>query len=229
VIGIWVLIPRGATTGPGSPSGFERGGQRLPEGVRRTGTASLGSGRDGDVRGLTIVRGAQNAMEPEVQALIDRHAIEDVLARYARTLDWLDADAHATCYWPDADIDYGFVQTTGAGFIEPVMAVELGVKRRWHMLSPAAIRIDGARASVESYGMAVSAVDQDGKLVDAFFGGRYLDEFEKRDGQWRIAKRRFILDWSTRAEDIMAEVTSGDFKLNILEITAPGHPDYRKL
>jgi hypothetical protein len=33
----------------------------------------------------------------------------------------------------------------------------------------------------------------------AFVGGRYLDRFECRDGEWRIADRKVVLDW-TRAD-----------------------------
>ena len=31
--------------------------------------------------------------------------------------------------------------------------------------------------------------------VDRFYGGRYLDECLRRDGEWRISKRTYILDW----------------------------------
>ena len=31
---------------------------------------------------------------------------------------------------------------------------------------------------------------------DFFFGGRYVDRLEKRDGVWRIAKRTVIMDWN---------------------------------
>ena len=32
-------------------------------------------------------------MDPALQELLDKQAITEVLARYARTLDWLDRDA----------------------------------------------------------------------------------------------------------------------------------------
>ena len=33
-------------------------------------------------------------------------------------------------------------------------------------------------------------------IAEMEVGGRYLDRFEKRDGEWRIARRRYVLDWS---------------------------------
>lgn len=29
-----------------------------------------------------------------------------------------------------------------------------------------------------------------------FYGGRYVDSLEKRDGEWRIALRRVVMDWN---------------------------------
>jgi len=40
-----------------------------------------------------------------LQALLDKQAIGEVIARYSRSLDWLDEDGHASCYWPEAAID----------------------------------------------------------------------------------------------------------------------------
>jgi len=35
----------------------------------------------------------------------------------------------------------------------------------------------------------------DGKTVGAG-GGRYLDRLERRDGQWKVALRRLLMDWT---------------------------------
>ena len=35
----------------------------------------------------------------------------------------------------------------------------------------------------------------DGKTIGAG-GGRYLDRLERRDGEWRFALRRLLMDWS---------------------------------
>ena len=59
-----------------------------------------------------------------LEELLAKDAIADVLARYSRTLDWLDDAGQATCYWPDAAIDYGFFTGTAADFVPVVMAVE---------------------------------------------------------------------------------------------------------
>jgi hypothetical protein len=61
------------------------------------------------------------------------------------------------------------------------------------------------------------------------FGGRYLDELEKRDDEWRISKRTYILDWAHQFPNSLDAATGEDFALNILEISEPDHPMYRRL
>ena len=70
-------------------------------------------------------------MDPALQQLLDKQAITEVIARYSRTLDWLDDEGQATCYWPDAQIDYGFFSGTAADFLPVVMAIERQSQRRW--------------------------------------------------------------------------------------------------
>ena len=73
------------------------------------------------------------------------------------------------------------------------------------------------------------AIDEDGNSIDSLFGGRYLDELEKRAGQWRISKRRYILDFSYQLPNGMEDLAKSGFNLPILQIQQPGHPDYREL
>ena len=64
-------------------------------------------------------------MDAVLQHLLDKQAISEVIARYSRTLDWLDDDGQAQCYWPDADIDYGFFTGKAVEFVPVVMEIDL--------------------------------------------------------------------------------------------------------
>ncbi len=169
------------------------------------------------------------SMETQVQALLDKQAIAEVLQGYSRTLDWLDDDGQAGCFWPDAHIDYGFFTGTAADFIPVVMQIERASQRRWHFLSTPSIALHSPeRASVESYGLATGIRQQeDGTWSGGLYGGRYLDEFEKRDGEWRISRRKYIMDWKLPLEDQPSNEPNPDFPLPVLQIIASGHPDYR--
>jgi hypothetical protein len=169
-------------------------------------------------------------MDPLLQELLDKKACEEVLMRYGRTLDWLDEEGHATCFWPDAEVDYGFFTGSGEGWVSSVMPVEMSATRRWHLSGGILIEIEGNTARSECYGFTVSAVKaEDGQTTDNLFGGRYLDELEKRDGEWRLSKRRYVLDFSYQLPHGIEDIAASGLNLPILQIQQPGHPDYRRL
>jgi hypothetical protein len=169
-------------------------------------------------------------MEEQLQELLDRKACEDVLMRYGRTLDWLDEAGQESCVWPDAEIDYGFFQGTGEDWVPTVMTVETASPRRWHVSTGVMVQVKGDKAKSECYGLSVGTTENEqGELVDMMFGGRYLDELEKRDGQWRISKRAYIADWTHHFPNGLEELAASGFMLNILNIQQPGHESYRTL
>lgn len=170
-------------------------------------------------------------MDAALQQLIDRRQIEDVVARYARTLDWLDDDGQASCYWPDADIDYGFFKGKAADFLPVVMQTERDSDRRWHMLGGLIVKFhSGASASSECYGIFAGARRQeDGTLAGNFYGGRYLDEWEKRNGEWRISARTYLLDWHHPLTNQPEFTPNPDFPLPTVQVAESGHPLYRPM
>lgn len=167
-------------------------------------------------------------MDPLLQELLDKRACEEVLLRYGRTQDWLDEPGQHSCFWPDADVDYGFIKSNGQEFVTTVMEHERSVPRRWHLCTSIMVQVDGNRAKAECYGIAVGASAED-PTARNMYGGRYLDEMEKRNGQWRISKRTYILDWSQQFADALDATTGEDFALHVLDISKPGHPAYRPL
>lgn len=172
------------------------------------------------------------AMAAQLQELLDKQAIQELIARYSRTLDWLDDEGQAGCYWPDAAIDYGFFKGTAAEFVPVVMQVERSTGRRWHLLSSLAVKLTSATtAEGESYGVALGfrREAEDQPYRGNMYGGRYLDTFEKRDGEWRIASRRYIMDWTMPMPDQPDASPRADFPLPMLDLTESGHPDYRRM
>lgn len=168
---------------------------------------------------------------PEIQELLDKQAIQELVARYSRTLDWLDDAGQASCYWPDAHIDYGFFKGSAAEFVPVVMQVERSTGRRWHMLSSLAIKLTSATtAEGECYGIAVG-LRREGEepYKGNMYGGRYLDSYEKRDGEWRISSRRYVMDWTLPMPDQPDASPRADFPLPMLDLTESGHPDYRPM
>jgi ketosteroid isomerase-like protein len=136
--------------------------------------------------------------DPQIQHLLDRAAIGDCLARYARGLDRHDEELVLSAYFEDAVDRHGqFVGSPrelaawGAGQHESVWDAHQ------HFLSNTTIELDGDLAHVETYVMFVQR-RRGGAVVD-FGGGRYVDRFERRAGEWRIAARVLVMDWVCEA------------------------------
>jgi hypothetical protein len=64
-----------------------------------------------------------------------------------------------------------------------------------HHLTNQTIALDGPdRAGVESYFIAWQGFARDGQMGVVQAIGRYLDRFERRDGDWRIAHRVVVVE-----------------------------------
>jgi hypothetical protein len=131
----------------------------------------------------------------------DREAIRDCLFRYSRGIDRCDTELLRTVYWPGAmDYHSGFTGTAE----EFIAWAETQLKQMLHnvhMLGNILIRIEGSTAKVESYLWAVSVIPGEGGAREVLTSGRYLDRFEKRGDEWRIAERLVVHDRFREAPD----------------------------
>src|SRR5262249_17881215 len=135
---------------------------------------------------------ADMTLHRRLQGLVNEAEIRDLLARYCRAVDRLDAELLRSLVHPDAAIDYGadFFQGSGTDFVQALLAHAMAMKRTQHAISATLIEILNNVALCESYGQAVHILEDNGELVEVTSGIRYLDRMERReDGIWRIAKR----------------------------------------
>jgi hypothetical protein len=126
--------------------------------------------------------------------MADREAIRDCLMRYSRGIDRMDPEVLASAYWPGAmDYHTGFTGTVEQ-FIEWALPRLAAMEQNMHLIGNVLIRIDGDAARVESYLWSVSVLPGDNPR-QVMVVGRYLDKFEKRGDEWRIAERLVVHDW----------------------------------
>lgn len=131
------------------------------------------------------------------QEIRDRYLIEQVLRQYCRGVDRGDVELIKDVYWEDAYDDHGTFKGSGWDFAELVVeAINSRMLATMHNMHQVNIRFDGDKAYVESYLTAHHRRVEDGATVLDFFGGRYCDRFEKRGGEWRIAHRVVVNEWS---------------------------------
>ena len=135
-----------------------------------------------------------------VAALVAKQQITDVLYRRARAGDRRDVELALSCYHAGATEDHEGFSGTAAEFIRDVSMISPNstapVVGLWHFLSNILIELDGDRASVESYHIAVVSRNDGSGETQSRIGGRYLDKFAFRDGRWAITHRDVVFDWS---------------------------------
>lgn len=130
-------------------------------------------------------------LEKRLRYLTDRQEILDVFRRYARGLNRYDMDLLHGAFWPDAQVNYGFDTRTSGEWISYWQGhFQQGNTSQAHHITNETIDIDGDIAHVESYLIAFRRQRDD--KATRIAGGRYIDRFDRRMGEWRIAVREFI-------------------------------------
>jgi ketosteroid isomerase-like protein len=126
--------------------------------------------------------------------LLDRQDIADCLTRFTRGMDRFDRALFVSAYHDDAVIDAGDFVGTAAQVYD--MARDLhdeGQSGTLHNVLNHSCDLDGDTAHCETYFFFVGRNRDESNWAA---GGRYIDRFERRDGAWKIAFRRTILEWS---------------------------------
>jgi hypothetical protein len=106
----------------------------------------------------------------------------------------MDAEVLASAYWPGAMDHHTGFDGTVEQFIEWALPRLAVMEQAMHMIGNILIRLEGDTAKVETYLWSVSVLPgEDPRQV--MVCGRYLDRFEKRNDEWRIAERLVVHDW----------------------------------
>jgi hypothetical protein len=148
-------------------------------------------------------------VETALQTALDKLEIRETLSRWCRGLDRADAALMSSAYHADAVDDHGPFQYTGLTAAEDYIDRHVrGRKRHLHTTVGETISVQGDLAACESYFVAYLVSgdpdhpdDPSAELLRVF-GGRYLDRFERRNGHWKIARRKMILEWITEAPSL---------------------------
>lgn len=150
-----------------------------------------------------------DTMSQQMQLLLDKQAITEVIYRYARSMDRLDRELGYSVFWPEAVADYDeqMYVGTGSGFVDMCMEAHLGFLSHSHQFSNILITVDGDTATSETYGdVTLRRQGEDGRFIDIRNMGRYVDRWERRDGEWRIIDRKYLHDFDE------TNPSGGDFK-----------------
>lgn len=130
-------------------------------------------------------------LEAKLAEIVDRHEIHQVMLRYARGLDRLDRELARSCYWDDAIEDHGHFVGAPDDFITWADGTTLMFEATQHAILNHFCDLQGDDAFCETY-YHFSGVSAEGPHFMST--GRYVDHFQKRGGEWRIANRVTIVE-----------------------------------
>jgi hypothetical protein len=137
-------------------------------------------------------------MNEDLELLFAERAIQRVLTTYSRGVDRYDFDLVRSCYWPEGTDDHGSFVGGVDDFIAFVERSLNRFERTCHFLGNMLIDVDLSHdvARSETYAVAFHRyTDPDSYPTDMWAGLRYVDRFERRDGQWRIRRRVCAYEW----------------------------------
>jgi hypothetical protein len=124
----------------------------------------------------------------------DKLDIIDCLTRFSRGMDRFDRALYLSAFHADAVVAAGpFVGDAAACYDWAMPMHDAGQIATQHNLLNHTIDIDGDVAHGETYYLFV-ARNRDETVWLA--GGRYIDRLERRDGEWKIALRTNLIEWS---------------------------------
>ncbi|MFS0736583.1 nuclear transport factor 2 family protein [Sphingomonas sp. 1P06PA] len=140
-----------------------------------------------------------------LEELADRVAITDVINRYARAMDRMDAALALSCWHPGGTDDHApLFAGTAEAFIAWLWPLHAAMETTRHVVTNIQIVLDGDRAGTESYWtVTLRMAGADGARHDVIGQGRYVDEFERIDGVWAIRHRQSLHDWD-RVDPVVA-------------------------
>lgn len=125
-----------------------------------------------------------------LRELLDKQAITETVLRYFRGVDRLDDELVRSCFHPDATDEHG----SFSGGRDELIEWSFGLLRRYdstfhHAGNILVELIDADRARCETYGIAHHRRGDGGDKDNLITAFRFVDDFERRNRAWRIARR----------------------------------------
>lgn len=140
-------------------------------------------------------------VDPLLQEVLDEHQLRKLVGSYCRAVDRGDLDGVRDLYHHDASDAHGaFSVGSIDDFIGGLAVARPHLRSMQHHLTTMNFAISGDTAEGEIYGIAIHTLISGARDVDVIVGGRYLDEYARRDGSWKFVRRAIVTDWA-RVDD----------------------------
>jgi len=145
-----------------------------------------------------------------IEELLAKQEITELLYRYCRGIDRLDWDLVRSCYHDDAYDDHSIFRGSPDEFVAFFREFLTPMTGTTHTIANILITVDGDVAGSESHILAWHGLpaEGDGPAKDLTASGRYVDRLERRNGEWKIAHRIVVFEW-TRIEPVGGQFEVG--------------------
>ncbi len=162
-----------------------------------------------------------------LEQLLHRQDILDCLVRFSRGMDRFDRELFLSAFHPDAEIAAGEFVGGPVDLYDWASALhEQGQAATQHNLLNHSCDIDGDTAHAETYYQFVGRNRDESNWLA---GGRYIDRLERRDGQWKIALRTNVIEWSGMLPTMELPFAGvEDLHLNGEPCRGPQDPSYQR-
>lgn len=128
-----------------------------------------------------------------MQTLLDREALRELAARYARAVDRRDFALLRALYHDAAVHDHGSMFLGGPDAFVTWLEASMGDMVTQHIVANTLFDIAGDEAEGEIYTVNYHVMDG-GR--DYIAGGRYLDRYVRHEGRWLFMARKRVIDWT---------------------------------
>jgi len=133
--------------------------------------------------------------EARIDEMLDKQDIYECLVRMSRGTDRFDSELFLSTCHEDAILAAGPFVGSPAEMAEWSSELqEMAHTGTFHNLLNHSCEIDGDVAHGETYYLFVG-MNRDQTNILA--GGRYIDRFERRGGEWKLAARNNVIEWSS--------------------------------
>ncbi|MES2398816.1 MAG: nuclear transport factor 2 family protein [Pseudomonadota bacterium] len=147
---------------------------------------------------------------PEIEQLLSKQAITELLYKYPRALDRLDRNLLMSIGHPEAKVEFGkTVFPNWTAYTDWMIKAHTGMLGNNHRITNILIEVRGDTAVSESTGTALLLVKQEkgDDYEERYMHSRYLDTWSRRGGKWGLDYRQTVMDYR-----VVKPVSAADVK-----------------
>ena len=135
-------------------------------------------------------------VDSKIQEILDKESIRELVYTYCRAADRHDNELMRSLYHEDAYDDHGsFFKGKAMEFLDLLPEIQKSMGILHHNVTTHNIKLSGQKAEGETYIIAFHQVLTEEGNYDVLIGGRYFDEYEKRNDVWKFSSRAVDADW----------------------------------